>query len=242
MEHKFSSIASDKILFLDIETVPQHASMQGFSEVMQRLWTKKSAHLDAQKSAEDLFQRMGIYAEFGKIICISVAYVNFGTNGRELRVTSFAGHDEFALLQEFLGLVTRHFNSSDYYLCAHNGKEFDFPFIGRRLLVNGLPIPQIFEVRGVKPWEVRHFDTMELWRFGDYKQYTSLELLTEIFSIPSPKSEMNGADVCRVYWEENGLERIVEYCQADVVAVAQLWNRYRNEQMFSDEEIRIVAR
>lgn len=241
MDQKFTTAKPEKILFIDIETVPQYAQLSDFSEAMQQLWTKKAAQLDAEKSAEALFHRAGIYAEFGKIICISVAYMHLTGSKRQLRVTSFASHNEPQLLHDFLQLIIKHFNSKDHFLCAHNGKEFDFPYIGRRLLINGFRIPHLLDSRGLKPWDVRHFDTLELWRFGDYKHYTSLELLTQIFNIPSPKTEMNGSDVCRVYWEENGLERITEYCQADVIAVAQLWQRYRNEQPFVDSEITVVA-
>ena len=144
------------------------------------------------------------------------------------------------LFSFFSALLKNHFKASDYLLCAHNGKEFDFPYIARRILVNGLKIPYLLDTAGRKPWEIQHLDTLQLWKFGDYKHYTSLDVLTTLFSIPTPKSDMDGSDVARVYWKEKNLSRIVEYCQRDVVAVAQLILKYKGEELLDPKSV-IVA-
>ena len=229
----------EHVLFLDIETVPLYKSYKDMPENLRKLWDKKAGKLTTQQdpeTAEELYNRAGIYAEFGKIICISVGFVN----GREFRIKSFYGDDEKLLLEEFSEMLNRYYSMPHHLLCAHNGKEFDFPYIARRMLVNGLPLPQILDLQGKKPWEVQHLDTMELWRFGDYKHYTSLNLLTTIFNIPSPKDDIDGSMVWKVYWEENDLERIVTYCQKDTLAVAQLLLRYMGKPLIKDENIMIV--
>jgi uncharacterized protein YprB with RNaseH-like and TPR domain len=127
------------------------------------------------------------------------------------------------------------------YLCAHNGKEFDYPYLIRRILINGLEVPSILNLSGKKPWEVNHIDTMELWKFGDYKHYTSLELLATVFGISSPKDDINGSDVGRVYWQENDLQRIVKYCQKDVVTIVNLLLRFKGKPMMGEESIQIAG-
>ena len=224
------------VLFLDIETVPQYATYAEMPETFKKLWDIKAERLakqDEGKSTDELYDRAGIYAEFGKIICISVGFMN----GAEFRLKSFYGDDEKILLEEFSGLLSRHYNMPQHLLCGHNGKEFDFPYIARRMLINGLPLPQILNLQGKKPWEVQHLDTMDLWRFGDYKHYTSLNLLTTIFDVPSPKDDIDGSMVGEVYWQENDLERIVKYCQKDTLAVAQILLRYMGRPLISEEHI-----
>jgi hypothetical protein len=226
----------ENVLFLDIETVPQHATYAEVPEYLRNLWDKKAERLSKpgeEKSTEELYDRAGIYAEFGKIICISVGFMN----GVEFRLKSFYGDDEKVLLEEFSVLLNRHYNTAQHLLCGHNGKEFDFPYIARRMLINGLPLPQILNLQGKKPWEVQHLDTMDLWRFGDYKHYTSLSLLTAIFDIPSPKDDIDGSMVGEVYWKEKDLERIVEYCQKDTLAVAQILLRYIGRPLIKEEHI-----
>ena len=122
-------------------------------------------------------------------------------------------------------------------LCAHNGKEFDFPFLARRILVNELPLPAILDSAGKKPWETQYLDTMELWKFGDYKHYTSLELLAALFGIPTPKDDINGADIHRVYWEDHDLERIRIYCQKDVLTIARLFLKFQQQPGIEDEDV-----
>jgi 3'-5' exonuclease len=224
-----------RVLFLDIETVPFEAQYHDLSERMQKLWNKKASHIktESEDTPEDLYGRAGIYAEFGKIIVISVGYFN----GNEFRLKSFYGDDEKELLLEFSQLLNRHYNNADDMLCAHNGKEFDYPYIARRMIINGIELPFILQIAGKKPWEVKHLDTMELWKFGDYKSYTSLDLLTAIFDIPTPKDDIDGSQVGKVYWEQHDLERIKNYCQKDVLAIAQLMRRYLNLSLIRDEQV-----
>ena len=228
-----------KILFLDIETVSQQKSYDDLSERMQKLWDKKTAHLlkpGEETTPAEMYERAGIYAEFGKIICISVGFFN----GYRFRLKSIYGHDEKALLADFAQLLNNHYYSSESQLCAHNGKEFDFPYIARRMIVNGIPIPNILQVAGKKPWETNFIDTMELWKFGDYKAMTSLDLLCAILDIPTPKDDINGSEVGRVYWQENDLKRISTYCQKDVLSVAQLMRRYNNLPLIAEDKIDIA--
>jgi uncharacterized protein YprB with RNaseH-like and TPR domain len=157
------------------------------------------------------------------------------------RIKSFFGDDEKLLLEGFSGMLTSYAGKKKVELCAHNGKEFDFPYISRRLLVNGLPLPAVFDTAGKKPWEVNFIDTLELWKFGDYKHYTSLNLLTALFGIPTPKDDIDGSMVAEVYYHEKNLRRIVTYCEKDVIAVAQLFLRYKGEELVLPENIEIVT-
>lgn len=228
----------NKVLFLDVETVPAQPEYNRLDERMKKLWDRKAGHIrqKEEQSPEELYPRAGIYAEFGKIIVISVGF----HNGNEFRVKSFYGEDEKLLLEDFAAMLNRHYDEPDDLLCAHNGKEFDFPYISRRMLINGIEIPEILRIAGRKPWEVRHLDTMELWKFGDYKSYTSLELLTAVFNIPTPKDDIDGSMVGSIFWQEKNLERIRTYCQKDVVAVAQLLRRYMNLPLLREDQI-VVA-
>ncbi|HNQ12226.1 MAG TPA: 3'-5' exonuclease [Bacteroidia bacterium] len=230
------------IVFLDIETVPQHASYDQLDETEKKMWERKSSYL--KKSEEDsdstLYHRAGIYAEFGKIICISIGYFKSSSAPREFRITSFYGHDEKKLLEKFAHVLTQYFNRSSIALCAHNGKEFDFPYLCRRMIIHRIPLPSVLDISGKKPWEINHLDTMELWKFGDYKNYTPLNLLTHILGIPSPKDDIDGSMVREVYYAENNLERIMEYCQKDVVAVAQIILRLKGETLLNAEEIHLI--
>jgi hypothetical protein len=228
-----------KILFLDIETVPQFPSFDQVPDRWKALWEKKSNSIkkDNVSTVEELYPRAGIYAEFGKIVCISVGYFNSSGRSYQLRVKSFYSHNEAELLNDFCKMVTKHFNNPDDLLCAHNGKEFDFPYIARRCVINKIAMPEMLNTAGKKPWEIRHLDTMELWKFGDYKSFTSLDLLAAIFNIPTPKDDIDGSQVWKVYWEENNLERIQLYCQKDVITVAQLILSFRGENLLSEEDI-----
>lgn len=223
------------IMVLDIETVPQYSSHDQLSPLMQKLWAAKTQYQRKDQTPEDFYGSAGIWAEFGKIICISVGM--FTPNGG-FRVKSFAGHDEAILLDEFSRMLSK--RSRDLILCGHNAKEFDFPYICRRMLVNGVRMPVQLQLHGKKPWEINHLDTMELWKCGDYKNYTSLNLLAAIFNIPTPKDDIDGSMVGHVYWVENQLDRICTYCQKDVVATAQLLKRYRGEELIEEEMITIV--
>ena len=227
------------LMVLDIETVPQYSTHDQVPEALQKLWERKTVgNRKADETPEVFYERAGIWAEFGKIICISVGiFTKSGAIG--LRVKSFASHDEKELLIKFADLLRS--QPSNLILCAHNGKEFDFPYICRRMLINGVQMPPQLEISGKKPWEVNHLDTMELWKFGDYKSYTSLSLLTSIFDIPTPKDDIDGSMVGHVYWAENNLERIATYCQKDVIATAQLLRRYRGEELISDDYITLIG-
>jgi predicted PolB exonuclease-like 3'-5' exonuclease len=228
-----------KVLFLDIETVPSAPAYSALSSPLQQLWDKKAKMLrkNEEETAEELYGRAGIYAEFGKIVCVSSGIIHSSDNEKHLRLVSFYGDDEKRILEDFSTLLSNHFNTNSHYLCAHNGKEFDFPYLARRMLINGVQIPKALDLAGKKPWEVRHLDTMELWKFGDYKNFTSLELLTTLFDIPTPKDDMEGSQVKVVYWKERNLERIVTYCQKDVVALAQLFLKYKREELVKEQNI-----
>lgn len=228
----------NNLMVIDIETVPQYSSHDQLPGHMKKLWDLKTQYQRKDETPEDFYERAGIWAEFGKIICISVGIF---TKGRStgLRVKSYASHEEEELLIEFGDLLRA--QPSSLILCAHNGKEFDFPYICRRMLIKGLQIPPQLEISGKKPWEVNHLDTMELWKFGDYKSYTSLNLLTAIFDIPTPKDDIDGSMVGHVYWNENDLERIATYCQKDVIATAQLLRRYRREELIADDSITLIG-
>ena len=231
-----NKIPLEKILVLDIETVPAWANYQEVPEPFKSLWDKKASFISNDNMPDEIFDRAGIYAEFGKIICLSSGFMA----GGEFRIKSYFGHNEKVLLEEFAYLLRTYYNRGEKFLCAHNGKEFDFPYIARRMLINGIDLPEILDMAGKKPWEVPHLDTMDLWRFGDYKNYTSLELLTAVFNIPTPKDDIRGSDIHRVYWQEKDLGRIVEYCQKDVLAIAQLMLRYQNKPLISKEKVTIV--
>jgi uncharacterized protein YprB with RNaseH-like and TPR domain len=228
------------LLFLDIETVPEVPSYNDLDDKVKELWgLKMKWQMERdESSAEDLFEKAGIFAEFGKIICISVGFlVNAGTTSVSYRTTSFAGDDEKKLLQDFVNLLNNHYNRIDRYLCAHNGKEFDFPFIARRILIQGIKLPLMLNIAGKKPWEIKHLDTMELWKFGDYKHYTSLSLLAHLFGIPTPKDDINGADVARVYYEEGDIDRIVTYCEKDTLTVCQVMLKYMGQKLIEDDQV-----
>jgi DNA polymerase elongation subunit (family B) len=235
-------IRIEEILFLDIETVPQFRFFDEMPENLKYLWDRKSRHFRPEnQTALEAYPRAGIYAEFGKIICISVGFIKKQNGIHFLRIKSFSSLNEKELLYDFCKMISATFHKKGFsYLCAHNGKEFDYPYIARRCLINAIKLPKILDIAGKKPWEVKHLDTMELWKFGDYKQYTSLELLTTIFNIPTSKDDINGSDVARVYWEENNLERIVRYCEKDVVAIAQLIMRYKGAELITNENINFI--
>lgn len=231
-----------KILFLDIETVPIQPQFTDLSPAMQQLWEHKAQWIEKESTlsaAEKFEQRAGIYAEFGKVIVISTAMLQGDDDDPVLKLYSFADTDENMLLTQFSAMVeklqSRRF--PDLILCAHNGKEFDFPYLGRRMLVNQIKLPKIFQVQGKKPWEITWLDTMELWRFGDYKAFTKLDLLCAIMGIPSPKSTMDGSQVAGVFWQEQNLSKIAHYCEQDVVAIAQLMMRYAYLPLIKPENI-----
>lgn len=227
------------LLFIDIETVPQYASFNEVPQIEQQLWTKKAQYLLKQDdSIDSIYQRAGIYAEFGKIVCISTGFLTLKNNAYQMHIKSFFAEDEKIVLQEFTSYLNKiHKEKKQLALCAHNGKEFDYPYIIRRLLINGLNVPSMLNLAGKKPWEIIHQDTLEMWKFGDYKNYTSLELLAHVFGIKTPKDDIDGSKVAEVYYKEKNLQRIVDYCQKDVSTLAQLYLKMKGDLGFDANEI-----
>lgn len=219
-----NNINPEQVLFIDIETVSQKENFEVLSETEQHLWHKKSQFLKKteEDTPENLYPRAAIYAEFGKIICIGMGVILDKAGEKTMHVKCIRSDNEKELLEQFLKILKQQQNRYPY-LCAHNGKEFDFPYMARRILINGLEIPAILDAAGKKPWEVNWLDTMELWKFGDYKNYTSLELLAHVFGIPTPKDDIDGSMVGKVYWEEKNLERIAQYCSKDIVTLIRLF-------------------
>jgi 3'-5' exonuclease len=234
------AVKLDCILFLDIETVPQYADFQSVPEAFRAHWERKTEVLKLPLAPEETYQRAGIYAEFGKIVCVSVGYFKTSGQERQFRIKSFCGDNEKELLESFVALLNTHFNRKESNLCGHNAREFDFPYLSRRMLINGIRLPALLDIAGKKPWDICLLDTMDLWKFGDYKSYTSLSLLAAVFGIPTPKDDMSGKDVCDVYWKEHDLARIAGYCQKDVLTVAQIFLSFRNERLLSPEEILFI--
>jgi len=232
------SVKLNDILFLDIETVPEKEQWNELSKETQELFEKKTHYQRKEEhTAEEFYERAGIWAEFGKIICISVGYFVEVQNKKQLRLTSFFGDDEHQILTDFKVLLETYFTKKSHVLCAHNGKEFDFPFITRRMIVHQIELPHKLNLFGKKPWEVPHLDTLEMWKFGDYKQYTSLKLLTAILGISSPKDDIDGSEVANVYYKEKNIQRIVTYCEKDTIAVAQILLRFNNQELLKEKDI-----
>jgi 3'-5' exonuclease len=226
------------LLFIDVETIAQHSDYELLDERGRELWNKKAALL--KKTTEDdtpstLYERAGIYAEFGRIVCISVGHLSVKNNERSFRLKSYYGNDEKELINGFFDMLNA--SSTTYTLCAHNGKEFDFAYIGRRALVHQLALPNELQLQNKKPWDIPHLDTMELWRMGDYKAYTSLELLAYSLSIATPKTDMDGSQVNATYWIDNNLQKIMNYCQRDVLTVAQILLKMQCLPLINDSEI-----
>ncbi|MBI2967110.1 MAG: 3'-5' exonuclease [Bacteroidetes bacterium] len=238
----------ENILFIDIETVPAFPAYADLPDVWKKLWDNKSSFIRKKEedTPETLYERAGIYSEFGKVICISAGfiYVKEGSSARntdrEIRVKSFSGDDERTVLSEFAELITRNYHREHHRLCAHNGKEFDYPYLSRRMLINSIKLPKMLDTAGKKPWEIQHIDTFELWKFGDSKNYTSLELLSNLFNIPTSKDDITGKDIARVYWQEKNLPRIVTYCRKDVISLMQLFLCFRGEPIIAEEKIAVV--
>lgn len=230
-------IQLENILFLDIETVPEQENYASLDEDLQQLWEQKTQYQRKDDyTPEAFYDRAGIWAEFGKIICISAGYFTIKGDIRNFRVTSFFGTEE-KILKDFSNLINNHFSHPQHVLCGHNAKEFDFPYIARRMIINGVPIPQKLNLFGKKPWEIPHLDTMELWKFGDYKTFTSLKLLTKVLGIPSPKDDIDGSQVGHTFYVEKDIDRIIIYCEKDVIAVAQVLLRFRREELLIEDEI-----
>jgi len=235
-----------KILFLDIETVPQTADYLELNAELAHSWEDKfkliqkrmpEKYDDTTTAAEAFNTSAGIYSEFGKIICISVGFIHFKGIDMHFRTKSFAGDNEREILIEFSHMIAKFCTTKEHTICGHNVKEFDIPYICRRMLINSLPLPSIFQIAGKKPWEINFIDTLEMWKFGDYKNYTSLKLLTAVFEIPTPKDDIDGSQVAEVYYKEKNINRIATYCQKDVLATAQVYLRLNGMEVVKDENI-----
>lgn len=236
------NIRVEDVMFMDIETVPLESSMDRLDPAMQALWDRKSKLFrNPDQSAEEVYERAGIYSEFGRIICISVGFIK-DKDPFSFRLKSFCSENEKTLLSEFSDMLLKFSRSrKEAVLCAHNGREFDFPYIARRMIISRLEIPGILDNAGKKPWEIKLLDTMDLWKFGDYKNYTSLDLLTSILGIPTPKDDIDGSMVAGIYYVENNLERIVRYCEKDVLAIGQVLLRFMNLPKINDDRIESVT-
>lgn len=229
------------LLFIDIETVATHATFEEVPERLRHQWKRKAAHLrndESQTDADLYFRRAGIYAEFGRVIVIGLGFLHLDESQQLcLKVRSMASADEETLLREFATLIETKYRPDLLTLCAHNGREFDYPYLCRRMLVNGIVLPKALQLSDRKPWQVNHLDTLEMWKFGDKKNYTSLELLAALFDIPSSKNDLSGDQVNGVFHRENNLARIQEYCVEDVVVLAQLFLRYQGRALVAEERI-----
>lgn len=229
------------ILFLDIETVPAYPVFQEAPDQIRTLWEKKSMYLRREEETpEDLYQRAGIYSEFGRIVCISTGMIGVHEDRRVFRIKSFYNPVEKELLESFTSLLNRLSQKREIELCAHNGKEFDFPYIARRMVINGVGLPELLDIAGKKPWEVKHLDTLDLWKFGDHKHYTSLNLLAAVFGLESPKSDLDGSQVAHVYWHEQDLARIVDYCRHDVITTAQIMLKFKGQEILAPEDLIVL--
>lgn len=233
----------EEILFIDIETVPLAPEYTELTERWQELWQHKMQfQISAGEPADALYERAGIYAEFGRIVCISTGYVVQKKGELHFRVKSFYDEDEKLLIQHFFNALHRFAKAGKRRLCAHNGQEFDFPYIARRALVNNINLPKVLDIAGAKPWEIKDvlIDTLQLWKFGDYKHYTSLSLLCELFNIPTPKDDIDGSQVAKVYWEDKDIDRIIQYCEKDTLAVANLLLKYKGDPIIPFENLESV--
>jgi len=225
------------ILFIDIETVSQTKTLDEVGTRLKACWEHKSSRIAPEINPyQSYVDKAAIFAEFGKVITISAGFF-FTENGLpSLKIKSILSHNEHELLRQFIELVTK-FSSEKLQLCAHNGKEFDYPYLCRRMIVNNLPLPKILDIAGLKPWEVKHLDTMEMWKYGDKKSYTSLELLAATLEVPSSKTGIDGSQVGRVYYEENDIEQIAQYCSQDVVTTAQIFLRMHQLPLIKSSQI-----
>jgi uncharacterized protein YprB with RNaseH-like and TPR domain len=235
-------ISLENVLFVDIETVPVTRDYHMLNQHMQELWEKKMALpvKNEEGLPEELWERGGLYAEFGKIICISAGIFSSLDEPRRFRIKSFTGDVEADILNGFSRLLEKFRPRKEVQLCAHNGKDFDFPFMARRMIINGIPLPGILNVAGKKPWEVHFLDTMELWKFGAYRHYTSLALMAEILGIPNPKEDIDGSQVGKVYYEDRDINRIVRYCEKDVLTIAQILLKLRGEPLIPEENVEVI--
>ena len=241
-----------RILFFDIETVSQKPNFLDLSDSLKYQWSRKCKFIlrkqDEEITDDELVQtyqdRAAIYAEFGKVVCISMGYIADASDGEEhLRIKSISGDDELKVLEEFKKVLTQYFyDPQKHFLCGHNVKEFDIPYLCRRMIINGIALPEMLNFSGKKPWETDYLlDTMNMWKFGDHKNYTSLDLLANSLGIPTPKDDIDGSEVGRVYWREQDLARIARYCEKDVVTVVQVLRKFTFLPMFTENQVKFIT-
>ncbi len=232
------NVNPEALFFFDIETVPGNPDYHELSPDFRKLFDDKVGRFkkEEENPADYYFSKAGILAEFGKVIVISCGYLQKKGEAYTLQIKTFSNHDEKLLLESFLPTLIN-VSKNDYQLCGHNIREFDVPWLCRRFLINGLPLPPVLDIYGKKPWEVNHVDTLDLWKFGDFKHYTSLHLLANVLNVPTPKDDIDGSMVGAVYWKENNLSRIAKYCSKDVIAVAQIIMRLKGLPLIIDEYI-----
>lgn len=238
----FSRNQLENMLFLDIETASLAPQYEALPERIREHWDKKTEILNRRaqdfSTPDELFpQKAAIFSEFGKVVCISCGILRFEGDQPTIRLKSYFGPDEKKILADFSEMLNGYMVKPDRNLCAHNGKEFDFPFLGRRYVINSLPIPKSLAVQGKKPWETNFVDTMELWKFGDYKSYTGLDLLCAILEVPSPKDDMDGSQVGTAFWQDEAHDKIRIYCEKDVLATAQVVLRFAREQLIEEKDV-----
>ncbi len=231
---------TEQLLFIDVETVPLFPEFEELLPDAQKLWVEKSRQFRSPENEDPAvsYEKAGIYAEFGKVICISVGYVQDTADKRFFHLRSYAGDDEKQLLTDFSEML-KGWDKPGRFLCGHNIREFDVPYLCRRMLIHSIPLPSMLDMGGLKPWEVRHLDTLQLWKFGDYKHYTSLKLLAWCFGIPSPKSDIDGSEVAKVYYRDKNLPRIQQYCERDVLTVARLYLKMVQQGDIVDEAVQL---
>lgn len=238
-------MASDKnlndLLFIDIETVSCFETYDRLDEKLQPLWDRKAFFIDREGNSKNLYsERAGIFAEFGKIVTISMGVFFQEKEALCFRVKSLFGDDEASILREFNTLIQKKSDSGKLIFCAHNGKEFDYPYLCRRMLINYIELPEALKQCSNKPWEVRHLDTLDMWKFGDRKNYTSLALMAAILGIETSKDDIDGSMVNQVYYKEKNLERIARYCEKDVLVTAQLFLRLTGRPVLKKENIYFI--
>ena len=236
-------ILTENLLFIDIETVSEKATYQNLTENWQELWTEKTQRILPSENtvAEFYEQRAGVMAEFAKVICISIGYFKYEGEVMQLRIKSFYADEEKKVLQDFIATLNQmEIQNNKWCFAGHNIKEFDIPFLCRRLLINGMPIPEYIDFQNMKPWETNSIDTFQYWRFGDYKNYTSLKLLAAALGIASPKDDIDGSQVGEVYWKENDLQRIITYCQKDIITTANILLRFKNIPLIEHNNVVFV--
>jgi DNA polymerase elongation subunit (family B) len=233
------------LLILDIETVPQMPHFEDLTPEWQQLWCDKISKTVPENTtpAEAYPLRAGILAEFGKVVCISTGFF-YEDENRQLcfKIKSLSGDDEKALLEDFIQITDKFYQRNrQFEFAGHNIREFDIPYLCRRMLINRIPLPEYLQIHGAKPWEIRMLDTLQWWKFGDFKNYISLHLLATVLGVPTSKTDMDGSMVQDVYYKEKDLPRIVEYCQRDIVVVANVILRFRNKPLLKDEQVVVVS-